>query len=116
MYRGIGFGLVLTDARKHHGKADVWTQNIGSARRARIVAKAQQMLAQKYRYSYWDIAVQFTWLILGLRIPWHQRKSLICSVFGYDVWKSAGLQIARRRNCSPEEVALDGVLFFKGHY
>lgn len=74
------------------------------------------MLDQKYRYSYWDIAVQFMWLVFGLRIPWHQEHSLVCSVFGYDVWEVAGYKIAKHRNCAPEDVVLDGVLFFKGRY
>lgn len=112
----LGRGLVVTAARTHRGRADVWTANIGSARRERIVEKAQQMLEAGYRYSYWDIVVQFMWLVCGLRIPWHQEHSLICSVFGYDVWATADLKIAKRRNCDPEDIALDGVLFFKGRF
>lgn len=112
----LGSGLVLTRAAGHRGRADVWTQNIGQQRRARVVEKAQQMLEDGYRYSYWDIAVQFFWLMFGLRIPWHQVHSLICSLFGYDVWAAADLQIAKRRNCAPEDIALDGVLFFKGRF
>lgn len=112
----LGSGLVLTGARKHRGRADVWTANIGSARRERIVERAQQMLENGYRYSYWDIAVQFAWLVFGLRIPWHQEHSVVCSVFGFDTWLPTGLRIAKHRNCAPEDIALDGVLFFKGRF
>lgn len=112
----LGPGLVLTEASKHHGKADIWTQHVSPHGRQRIVAKARKMLAQGYRYSIWNIVVQFIWLLFRLRIPWHQEHSLVCSIFAYDVWWADGWRIAKRQNCDPEDIALDGVLFFKGRY
>jgi len=112
----LGPGLVKTLAVDHHGKADIWTQHVERRGRDRIVKKAQKMLRQGYTYSWWDLFVQFAWLIFGLRIPWHQKRSLVCSVFGYDVWMADGIKIAPRRNCAPEDIPLYGTLFFRGRW
>lgn len=107
-------GLVRSNSHEYFGKADVYTKDILDSRRSRIVDKAEKMLREHYTYSWLDIAVQFVWLVFGLRIPWHSKRSIICSVFGFDCWNAAGFQIAKYRNCAPEDIATFGVLHFKG--
>lgn len=113
----IGNGLVRSPSHSYFGKADVWSKPIGTAARDRIVARAEKMLKTGYTYSWWDVAVQFARLVFGLRIPWRQKKSIICSVFGYDCWAtSIAIKIAQLRNCAPEDIATFGVLQFTGRF
>ncbi|MCL6597926.1 MAG: hypothetical protein K6T81_04230 [Alicyclobacillus macrosporangiidus] len=112
----LGNGLVKSPAYNYFGKADVWSLDVDDTTRARIVGQAYRMLEAGYKYSYWDLFVQFMWLVFGLRIPWHSKHSIICSVFGYDCWAAAGYQIAARRNCAPEDIATFGVLQYQGRF
>lgn len=112
----LGNGLVKAPMYNYFGKADVWSKPVGTAARDRIVARAEKMLKGGYTYSWWDVAVQFCRLVFGLHIPWHQKKSLICSVFGYDCWTSIAIKIAQLRNCAPEDIATFGVLQFTGRF
>ncbi|MCF8568336.1 hypothetical protein LLE49_26805 [Alicyclobacillus tolerans] len=85
---------------RYRGYTDVWTypEVTGSGRKC-IVHKAEVM-AEGYRYSYWDICLLLCRLTTGLRIPWGETQSMVCSVFGYDCWNAAGIQIAQCNNCS----------------
>ncbi|MCL6599221.1 MAG: hypothetical protein K6T81_10825 [Alicyclobacillus macrosporangiidus] len=112
----LGNGLVKSPVSKYFGKADVWSRDVDDTTRARIVGQAYRMLEAGYKYGYWDLFVQFMWLVFGLRIPWNSKHSIICSVFAYDCWFAGGYKIAVRRNCAPEDIAIFGVLHYQGRF
>ena len=112
----LGRGLVRSRADKYRGVADVWSADISADERNAITGRGTAMFRTGYTYSYLDIAVQFVMLTTGLRIPIHMDHSLICSVFTFDAWMGARIQIARHRNCAPEDEAVYGVLDFRGAF
>lgn len=73
-----------------------------------------QMYEQGYTYSFTDLFVQFVRLIFRLRIPWQQKHSVICSMFGFDCYQAAGIRIAKNKNCAPDVFAIYGALERRG--
>lgn len=110
----LGRGLTLSPLSKYNGYADVYRRDMSDYRREAIVKRALTMYREGYTYDYVEILWQFIRLIFRLDIPWHLKRSVICSVFVYDCYQAASIQIAKRRNCDPEELALFGSLTYKG--
>ena len=112
----IGRGVVISDASKYAGIADVWGMNLTIPQRERIMRKAKWMAANGYKYAYWDIAVLFLRLAFGLRVPWHERRAVICSVLAWDGYWATGIRIAPERNVWPSAIAQAGVLTYQGPF
>ena len=112
----LGRGLVCSPVTKYVGHSDIWTQDVSSAARDRVVMRALSMFHSGYRYSWVLIAILAVRLLFGLRLPWHQKGSLVCSVFGYDCWLADHIEIAKTRACAPEDIPLGGQLYFGGAY
>ena len=110
----IGRGVVISDASKYAGIADIWGMELTVPQRDRILRKAKWMAANRYKYAYWDIAVLFFRLAFGLRVPWHERRAVICSVLDYDCYWATGIKIAPERNVWPSAIAQAGVVKYQG--
>ena len=110
----IGRGVVISDASKYAGIADVWGMTLTIPQRERIMRKAKWMAANRYKYAYLDIAVLFLRLAFGLRVPWHERRAVICSVLAWDGYWATGIKIAPERNVWPSAIAQAGVLTYQG--
>ena len=112
----LGRGLTRSPITKYAGSADIWTRQISRSSRDRIVLRAIAMWRARFRYSWLLIGILAVRLLFGWRLPWHQRGSLVCSVYGYDCWAADKVQIAASRACSPEDIAVYGRLYFAGEY
>ena len=110
----IGRGVVISEASKYAGIADVWGMELTIPQRERIMRKAKWMAANRYKYAYLDIAVLFLRLAFGLRVPWHERHAVVCSVLAYDCYWATGIKIVPERNCWPSAITQAGVLEYRG--
>ena len=110
----IGRGVVISDASKYAGIADIWGMELTYTQAELITRKAKWMAANHYRYAYWDIAILFLRLAFGLRLPWHERHAVICSVLADDCYQGANIKIAPEHNCWPSAISQAGVLKYQG--
>lgn len=111
----LGRGVVISDVSKYAGKADTWRVPVASYEMRRAwVQRAYKRVG--YKYAWGDILVQAVRMFFAVNIPYNFSHSVICSVLAYDCVNGKRWHIAQRRNCSPQDIAMYGMLNFAGVY
>jgi len=114
LIEAVGKGVVYGTIETYKGVADVWRTPLTDAQRFEIIRYAEALVKKKITYNDWDIVVQAFYLLTGFMLPHWLNKSVICSVAVYDEFHAANprIQVAARRNCTPEDLAMYGALRF----